>query len=77
MLSVQKLRVKIDSLEQKITGKLDKLETHTHQYISIYKVDSMLVDPRKKPDGDSLISDTTSKKVDGRKRLFGIVQQKN
>jgi lipopolysaccharide export system permease protein len=58
MLSVQKLRIKIDSLELKIYEKYKKLGDHTNQYVSIFKTDSLLTDPRKPLDGDKMLMDT-------------------
>jgi lipopolysaccharide export system permease protein len=63
MLSVSQLRIKIDSLEQKIASKYNKLGEQTNQYLSILKKDSLSTFSGLLPDTKEESYDTSDNKI--------------
>lgn len=63
MLSVAQLRVKADSLENKIYKRLKKLDDQTNQYISLFRNDSLINAQKKNPEFPSTSKDTARKRI--------------
>ncbi len=71
MLSVKKLRVKIDSLEERISKRFNKLGTNINQYISLFQSDTILIEAKNLPDGaqrhKDRMKDTLNNKINVKK----------